>query len=241
MNSLKISKKQILYIVLLSVFVLSTAVLSALLIIKPNNTTDLSYYEKKCNVFEIENANFSHGQIVFIGDSITDGCALNDYYKNLPLAVYNRGIGGDTTSGVLERLKLSLFDIKPSKIVMLIGINDINGSISNEKILSNYREILSEISENLPDAEVICVSVLPVNLDLESYTLINVKKSNDAILDINLKIKSLALEFGYHFADLHNDFTDENGLLRKELSPDGIHLNADGYKLYSSKINPLLF
>ena len=134
MNSLKISKKQILYIVLLSVFVLSTAVLSALLVIKPTNTSDLSYYEKKCNVYEIENANFSHGQIVFIGDSITDGCALNDYYKNLPLAVYNRGIGGDTTSGVLERLKLSLFDIKPSKIVMLIGINDINGSISNEKI-----------------------------------------------------------------------------------------------------------
>lgn len=198
------------------------------------------YYDKKCEMFKMENANFARNQIVFIGDSLTDGCMLDNFYSNLPLAKYNRGIGGDTTSGVLKRLKLSLFDIDPSKIVLLIGTNDINGGVEVDKILENYRNILKEISTNLPQAEVVCVSLLPLNKQLETFTNINVDKSMQTIVSINPEIEKIVNEFNYNFVDVFDEFVDSNNYLIKELSPDGIHLNSDGYVKLSSYIIPYL-
>ena len=69
-----------------------------------------AYYNRKCLAYSVENANYSKEQIVFIGDSITDLYTLDSYYS-LTLATYNRGIGGDTTEGVLKRLDVSLSSI----------------------------------------------------------------------------------------------------------------------------------
>ena len=238
MKNLKLYQKIVFAtaIVLIVALTVSTVLLSLSLSKKDEPT----YYEKKCNMFELENVNFSHGQIVFIGDSITDGCALDTFYPGLPLAVYNRGIGGDNSEGVLNRLKLSLFDIKPSKIVLMIGVNDINGKRSNERILNAYEEILKSISANLPTAEVFCISILPVNDTLSTYTSINVDESNAQILSINPEIKRLADKYGYKFVDMYPEFADENNKLIEALSPDGIHLNSEGYKVYSKKLTPLL-
>ncbi len=205
-----------------------------------NNNGELSYYEIKCKSFEVQNANLSPGQIVFIGDSITDGCALDTFYGDLKLAVYNRGIGGDNTSGVLNRLQTSVFDLKPSKIVMMIGTNDINGNINQEKILENYREILRQFKANLPEADVICVSIIPQNKQLEEYTPIKVDETTQTILQINPLIESLVQEFGYTYVDLFSSLADSNNMLIAEYSPDGIHLNSAGYTIYSSKIKHLL-
>lgn len=240
MNLRKFTKTEIICLIFAFAFAISTAVLSICLFTKKDEAAEPSYYEEKCNVFELENTNFSHGQIVFIGDSITDGCALDSYYSDLPLATYNRGIGGDNTSGVLDRLKISLFDIKPSKIVLLIGVNDINGNRSKSEVINNYRNILSEISSNLPDTHVFCVSILPLNKSLENYTHINVEKSTEIILETNPEIEKLAREFDYTYVDVFSDFADESNLLIENLSVDGIHLNHNGYILYSQKLKPLL-
>ena len=226
------------YISVTVALALAVAVLSVLLYLAKNPTAD--YYNRKCEAFKLENANFAHGQTVFIGDSLTDGCALDVFYPDLSTAVYNRGIGGDSTAGVLKRLEFSLFDIKPSRIVLMIGINDINGMVSNSKILENYGKILSEIRTALPEAEVYCVSIMPVNKDLESYTNINAEKTNSRVLEINPEIEALVVSCGYHFINLHADFCDADGFLKKELSPDGIHLNHDGYTVYSAIIKSAL-
>ena len=238
MKKRKISKRMIAYISVTVALALAVAVLSVLLYLAKNPTAD--YYNRKCEAFKLENANFAHGQTVFIGDSVTDGCALDVFYPDLSTAVYNRGIGGDSTAGVLKRLEFSLFDIKPSRIVLMIGINDINGMVSNSKILENYGKILSEIRTALPEAEVYCVSIMPVNKDLESYTNINAEKTNSRVLEINPEIEALVVSCGYHFINLHADFCDADGFLKKELSPDGIHLNHDGYTVYSAIIKSAL-
>ena len=238
MKKRKISKRMIAYISVTVALALAVAVLSVLLYLAKNPTAD--YYNRKCEAFKLENANFAHGQTVFIGDSLTDGCALDVFYPDLSTAVYNRGIGGDSTAGVLKRLEFSLFDIKPSRIVLMIGINDINGMVSNSKILENYGKILSEIRTALPEAEVYCVSIMPVNKDLESYTNINAEKTNSRVLEINPEIEALVVSCGYHFINLHADFCDADGFLKKELSPDGIHLNHDGYTVYSAIIKSAL-
>ena len=233
------SKRELIYLIiimLLSVALTTVSVIFA----TSNNNHELSYYEIKCNSFEVQNVNLSYGQIVFIGDSITDGCALDTFYGDLKLAVYNRGIGGDNTSGVLKRLKGSVFDIRPSKIVIMIGTNDINGNVSQDKILQNYREILRQFKGNLPEAEVICVSIIPQNKQLEQYTPVKVDETTKTILQINPKIESLANEFGYTYVDLFSSLADSNNMLIEEYSPDGIHLNNEGYKIYSSKIKHLL-
>ena len=234
----KISKKDIIYLSVIVLLLAATITLSALLIREKNTLP--SYYDQKCDMFALENMNFSHGQIAFIGDSLTDGCALDHYYTDLPLAAYNRGIGGDTTAGVLERLKVSLFDIKPSKIVLLIGGNDVNGRRENADILKNYEEILKEISLNLPDTQVFCISILPMNKVVENYASIDVDRSMAAVKVLNPEIKSLAEKYGYEFVDLFSDFADSDGYLQIDLTPDGIHLNHEGYLKYSKIIEPLL-
>ena len=116
----------------------------------------------------------------------------------------------------------------------MIGINDINGLVPKAQILKNYSEILSEIKTNLPEAEVICVSILPVNLDLEGYTMISAERSNATAKEINPEIEKLAASHGYGFVNMFDTFCDGDGYLIRELSPDGIHLNHEGYTKYSS-------
>ena len=240
MNTRKISKKTVAYISVTVALALAVAVLSVLLYFAKNPTEAADYYDRKCEAFKLENANFAHGQTVFIGDSLTDGCTLDGFYPELSTAVYNRGIGGDSTAGVLKRLELSLFDIKPSRIILMIGINDINGLVPESTILENYGKILSEIKTALPGTEVYCVSVMPVNKDLESYTGINAERTNFKVLEINPQIEALAASYGYRFINLHADFCDADGFLKKEFSPDGIHLNHDGYTAYSTIIKATL-
>ena len=234
-------KRNLICIIVIAVIVTVAAILGVIMYAKSQTTDDIeAYYNQKCSTFAEENLDCLKGQIVFLGDSITDGYPLKDYYSDLPLEVYNRGIGGDSTGGVIKRLEVSVFDIAPSKIVLLIGINDINGGVSTETLIKNYDKILSLIKEKLPDTEIYCMSILPLNKDVEAYTTIDVDKSHKKIGEINQKIANLATKYSYEFVDMHDDFTDENGYLSKNLSIDGIHLSADGYALWTEKVKPIL-
>lgn len=240
MKLIKITKKDFVYACIILILLAVTISLSVMLAISKKDKEEVTYYEQKCQVFAQENVNFSKGQIVFIGDSITDGCALDNYYQDLPLSVYNRGIGGDNTLGVIDRLDSSLITLNPKKVVLLIGTNDINGKRKPANVLSDYEEILKTISVKLPDTKVYCISIPPMNKDLETYTSIEVDKSNATVLEVNPKIKELATKYGYEYVDIHTDLCDENGYLMKSCSPDGIHLNNEGYLKWVAKLKPLL-
>ena len=193
-----------------------------------------SYYEIKCEAFGVQNSNLSKNQIVFIGDSITDGYKLDNYYADLDLATYNRGINGDTSSGVLARLQTSLIDLAPSKVVLMIGINDIGLGRTNDEIIANYTAILSNIKPNLPTTKVFCMSVLPVGTQLLDYI------SNEQVVDLNSKISQLAAQRDCQFVDIYSDFVTQDGLINPEYTIDGIHPNAVGYDVWTNKIKPLL-
>lgn len=198
------------------------------------------YYNNKVSAFSVENFNSSTGQIVFVGDSITDLYKLDSYYADLDLASYNRGIGGDTTQGVIERLNVSIFDIMPSKIVLMIGTNDVNGNVQNEKILSNYRIIFDEIKKNQPTVDVFVMSIIPQNKDIEKAAGIDVTKNNKTIKYLNSEIKNLCGEYGYSFLEFYDLLLDEEGYLDKEYSDDGLHLNAAGFEIWTEVLKPYL-
>ena len=154
---------------------------------KDERTEHQKYYDNKCQTYATENTNYAKKQIIFIGDSITDLYILDDHYADLNLACYNRGIGGDNTSGVLNRLKVSLYDLNPSKVVLMIGTNDINGNVKNEEIIANYEKIISNILSTLPNVELYCVSIIPQNEDLQEYSNIDITKTTKTIIHLKYK------------------------------------------------------
>jgi lysophospholipase L1-like esterase len=243
MKKIKLDKKEKIYVVIIALLLALTVGLSALIFNADQIKASLyakEYYENKVKTFKIENESCKKGQIVFIGDSITDLYPLGDYYLDLNLECYNRGISGDSTNGVINRLDVSLLDLEPSVVVLMIGTNDINAGTPKRKILENYKIILDEIKNNQPTVELYFVSVIPQNKDLESYTNIKVDKTNQTIIETNAEIEKLCAEYGHTFIDLHSCLLDENGYLKKECSDDGIHLNSVGFEIWTSLLKPYL-
>ena len=102
-----------------------------------------SYHKEKCEEFIKENPTCTKRQIVFLGDSITDLCELDNYYSEVGLELYNRGISGDTTINLKSRLDISAFDIEPSIIILMIGTNDVNLGRTTNAIMETYDSISS--------------------------------------------------------------------------------------------------
>ena len=234
----RLSLKDIIYISSTVLLVGGLITTSVLLCIKKNTEQSQDYYDKKVAQFTMENGNFSKGQIVFIGDSITDLYHLDDYYQDLPLRTYNRGIGGDVTGMLLKRIQVSLYDLEPTKVVLMIGINDINGGVSTDTILENYDNILKGIKTALPSTKVYTMSILPINSDVPAY--IDVNKSTERILSINEEIKTLSANYSYQYMDLFSLVKDDKNHLKKEYSLDGIHLSEQGFVTWTNLIKPEL-
>lgn len=199
------------------------------------------YHENKKLAYAVENTNYAKGQIVFIGDSITDLYVLDDHYADLPLATYNRGIGGDTTKGVLNRLQVSAFDIAPAAIVLMIGTNDINAGEENSAIVQRYGQIIDEIYAALPDVKLYCMSVIPQNEQIETYGSIQVAQTTQKILALNQEIQALAQQRGATYLDLFSLLADENNRLIRDYSDDGLHLNSRGLAVWTDLLKPYLW
>ena len=236
----KLSLKDIIFISVTAALVVAVIVLSVKVTTKkPKAEVQSDYYANKCAAFAVQNANLSRGQIVFIGDSITDLCPLDDYYSSLPSATYNRGISGDVTQGVYDRLKVSLYDIAPTKVVLMIGINDINGGRAVDDIAATYKKILDDIKTNLENTQVFCMSVIPLSEKLSAFGTVDLNLNNSKVVALDEKIKTLAEDHGYTYVDLYEKVSAD-GKLSDDLTDDGIHLNAAGFAVWSQTIKPYL-
>ena len=195
------------------------------------------YIWYKQATFVSQNKKCEVGHVVFVGDSITDGCDLSLYYPELD--AYNRGISGDTTGGVLQRMGISIYDLEPSLIVLLIGTNDYERSFkhSNEYILSNYRKILQQIKEHCPNTRVIAQSVYPI-ADVSFHD--HYRYGHGHIKELNQGISSLCEEFGYAYADVYSLLEDEDECMDMRYSKDGLHPNDLGYQVISAYLTPII-
>jgi lysophospholipase L1-like esterase len=171
--------------------------------------------------------------IIFLGDSITEGAQWNELLNNPN--VINRGIGGDTTEGVLSRLD-EVIRHKPDKLFLMIGTNDINFGIRIETIAENIEAILTRVNEQSSETELFVQSVLPVNLSAASPF----QHNNKGVLLLNTQIKELCNHMSITYIDLHARFIDSNGQLRSELTNDGLHLLGSGYLLWKNQIEHFL-
>ena len=192
-----------------------------------------TYYYQKKSLFEI--LPDTKNEIIFLGNSITDGCEWSELFKNPNIK--NRGISGDITDGVLFRLD-EVVRSNPAKIFIMIGVNDLARNKSPEYILTNYSKILAAIKEKSPKTHVYVQSVLPVNDEFGMFG--NHTNKSKEIKQVNEGLISMARNFDNTYIDLTETFSDNNGKLRKELTNDGLHLTAKGYLAWKDEIKKYL-
>lgn len=186
------------------------------------------YRAAKMEQYEKENAEYAdyEVEVAFIGDSLTDGYDLVKYYPQYVTA--NRGIGGDTTFDVEGRLQVSLYDLKPQVVVMLIGANN------PDTMLENYEDILVGLRDNLPATEVVLLSMTAMGG--EHWGRWNAQAAYN-----NVSIKLLAEKYGFAFVDLFTPLYDvETGEVYEGYTVDGGHFTHEGYTAVTAEITPVL-
>ena len=164
------------------------------------------------------------GKIIFLGNSITEGANWKKLLKDS--TIVNRGVSGDITFGVLNRLD-DVIKRKPSKLFVLIGINDLYKGIPAEVVLQNVFTLVRMIKSGSPKTQLFIQSILPVNKTFKNFP--KGYDQEDHITIVNGQLKKLSKHFGYTYVDLYNQFTNTNLQLEEKYSFDGLHLNASGY------------
>lgn len=169
---------------------------------------------------------------IFLGDSITEGYNLDQYYSNYP--VVNSGVGGYTTDQILEKLDKMVYRYNPTKVFLLIGTNDIAQDRSQEHIINNIKQIIDNIKKNRRYTEIYVESIYPINPRKEKL------RDNELINRINNDIKQLCEERDVTYINVHDLLIDDQGNLKSEYSNDGLHLTEKGYEVVTSKIKMYL-
>ena len=174
-------------------------------------------------------------RVVFMGDSITDMWALPRFGGFFPGKPYiDRGISGQTTPQMLVRFRSDVIALQPKVVVILAGTNDIAGNtgpITLEETEGNLASMAELARAN--GIRVVLSSVMPVSNyghDREGNPVdMRIKRAPEKILELNAWIKKYAAEKGHAYLDYFSAMVDEQGLLKQELSEDGLHPNAAGY------------
>ncbi len=182
------------------------------------------HYLKRYELFKKEP--IQQGKIMMVGNSITEG----GYWKTLlkDTTVINRGISGDVTFGVIHRMK-DITDRKPSRLFLLIGINDLSRNTPDEVILENIFMIVGKIHSGSPATKLYIQSILPTNESFKNLSKSYVGKS-EHIKTINAQMNKYANKLNYTFVDLYSAFIDSEGRMESKFTTDGLHLMPAGYQ-----------
>jgi len=182
------------------------------------------HWQARNKLFEEAKSSVAKNGYVFLGNSITEGFNLEQYFPEWP--VVNRGIVGDHIDGFLQRLDNSAIDLKPSRLYLLVGINDIGDRRNDDYLKKMYTILIDTLTILLPKTEFYLHSILPTSARWKNCP-------PDQIKRMNLFLKTLARKKHITFVDLHPHYIDESGYLKQNLTRDGLHLNSDGYKIWA--------
>ena len=174
---------------------------------------------------------------VFLGDSITDFYDLEKYYKDLP--VVNSGVNGNRTYHILDDMNDRVYRYNPSKVFILIGVNDILDDKDATDISNDIKSIVDGIQDNRPYAKIYVESLYPINdtddekIDME---MVNTLRNNDKIKSINKEIKKMCKEKKVTYIDMYSLLVDEDDKLNIDYTTEGLHLNSEGYQVVTEEL-----
>ena len=167
------------------------------------------------------------GRVILYGDSITEGGFWDGWLPGMPVA--NRGIGGDTVAELAARIDTAIES--PLAVSLLAGTNDLQRGEPRDavSIAGRFRELVAQIRERDAKVPIVINSVMP-----------RAAKFADDITTINALYREIATEFDAHYLDLWPVLATPARALRKELTRDGLHLNAEGYRAWVGLLRPAL-
>ena len=191
------------------------------------------YYKRKA-IFE--NTEDSKNEIIFLGNSITEGGDWKALFPNKN--VINRGISGDVTDGILFRLN-EVTASQPEKIFLLVGTNDLARGRSIDYVVDGCKRIIEQIKRDSKNTIIYLQSILPVNPSV-GKKFSGHKSNRETILKANMKLKELCLKYSIQFIDLHSAFSNKRGELKPKYTYDGLHLSIKGYNRWKTVLNKYL-
>ena len=173
------------------------------------------------------------GALVFLGDSITQGWGDNLGAAFPGVKVANRGISGDTTRGVLIRLKEDVLALNPGGVVLLIGTNDLEEKAEPEIIAENLKLILAEMKRHNSKMPIVLCQVFPSSASKA--------RPADKIRKVNqLYAAAVKGDAQVTFIETYTLFANEQGDAKAEEFPDLLHPNQAGYAKWTAAIRPVL-
>lgn len=172
--------------------------------------------------------------IVMLGDSITDFYDLDKYYGNDKLIV-NSGINGNKTEDIIDNIKNRVYAYNPSKIFLLIGVNDIlYDNSSANKIVDQIDSIVLAINDKLPNTKIYIESIYPVNdkwNDGRNDGALNASEANVRIKETNKLLKEYCKNNNLKYINVYPSLLDDNNSLNLDYTNDGLHPNDNGYEV----------
>ncbi|WP_184542041.1 family 20 glycosylhydrolase [Mucilaginibacter sp. FT3.2] len=193
-----------------------------------------TYYQQRATHFKTLPQ--TTGDIIFLGNSITDGAEWNELFGDYHIK--NRGISGDVSAGVIARLP-EVANRKPAKVFLLIGVNDLSRNVTPDSLVKNIMLIAGYLHETSPATQVYVQSILPVNKIYNKFGTHTGKSAQ--IAEVNSKLQMQAAGHRYVYINIHDAFCGPDGLLRPDLTNDGLHLKGEGYLIWKHLLYPYVF
>lgn len=164
-------------------------------------------------------------EIVMLGDSITGRGDWKNLLNNEHLI--NLGVDGDNLSLILSRLNRVL-ELEPKLVFFMAGINDLCISIPLDEVFENYEKILTKFKDK------------NIKVIVQATLLTQMPAVNKKVKVLNVFLKDYCQREKIKYIDLNNHFANEKGLLREDLTTDGLHLGQKAYTVWAYKLNKLL-
>ena len=189
----------------------------------------------------VERARQGKCDVLFLGDSITDGWNNQKelwarYYA--PLKAVNFGISGDRTENIIWRITNGeLGGIQPKVVMLLIGTNNTSKGDSAEDIARGVTVIVRTLQARLPKAKILLLGVYPRGANPADAKTAQFRANISAVNAIISKLDDGA---GVRYLYFGDKFLASDGALPKSLMPDALHLSKDGYQIWADSVNPVI-
>lgn len=188
------------------------------------------YNYQKRSLFEV--LPIRSNDIVFLGDSITDGCEWAELFDNRH--VKNRGISADRSGWLLDRID-TIIAGRPKKLFLMIGTNDLSVGVEPDEVVGNIRKLVVRFQKQSPWTKLYIQSILPVNgADFKKYP--HHYGINPQIVETNRQLEALCREKGIVYIDLWSLLVDGKGNLDSRYTNDGLHLMGPGYLVWKEAV-----
>ena len=195
----------------------------------------MSDKEKKIECYRAANQNVLYGKTVFTGSSLMEMFPINKLLKENgdDTIIYNRAVGGFVSAELLEALDTCVLALKPARVFLNIGTNDLSDSrISILQLMDCYDKIVTKIETELPETEIYLMAYYPVNYEAAAEELKACLKvrTNERISQANAEVEKLARKHGQKYIDINEKLKDSHGRLKAEYTLEGLHINEEGYR-----------